>query len=107
MAQSINFTVMHGLTQSMAFGRVVRYLSSQNNPNVTPLKTDIDNQAFTIAAKIKLTVLGHEETHTLTFAVQPGQVHVTSDVADSMIEAAEMLVEQGRIQSQLIEALKP
>ena len=60
---------------------------------------------YKLSAKVKVTVLGHEETHTLTFASLPGQFSVTSDFADSMIEAAEMAAEQVTLQSQLTKVL--
>ena len=110
MAQSIHITVAHSLTQSAAFDRVVAALQSQKDKklfgvNVTLLQATLDAENHKLSAKVKVTVLGHEETHTLTFASLPGQFTVTSDFADSMIEAAEMAAEQVALQSQLTKVL--
>ena len=111
MAQSIHITVAHSLTQSAAFDRVVAALQSQKDKklfgvNVTLLQATLDAENHKLSAKVKVTVLGHDETHTLTFASLPGQFTVTSDFADSMIEAAEMAAEQVTLQRQLAEVLR-
>jgi len=109
LSQSINIAIPHSLTQSVAFDRVVAWLQSQNGKQtfvkVTPDETHVYHKQYKLVAKVDISVLGHDETHTLTFASLPGQFTVTSDFADSMIEAAEMAAEQVTLQSQLTKVL--
>ncbi len=111
MTQSIHITIPHSLPQAVAFDRVLSWLNAQSGKpqsfaTVTPLETTVYHNQFKLFTKITLTVLGHEETHTLTFAAEPSTFRVTSDFSDSMIEAGEMAIEQMQLQKQLTEVLK-
>ncbi len=108
--RSINVTQPHSLTQQAAWDRVLATLQAQKDkPSLATVKVshvDLDLEQYRLIAKVSITVLGHVESHTLTFAVEAAQVRVTSDQPDNMIEAGEMLVEERELKAMLEEALK-
>lgn len=106
----IDITVQHTLSQEIAFQRVMAALSDQKDGgsfvSVKPGKVTVDFPAFKATAEITITIMGHSESHTLTFASEPGHVHVTSDPADNLIERGEFVAEAAQLKTMLAEALK-
>lgn len=106
----INVVVPHTLSREIAFQRVLTRLGDQKDGgsfvSVKPGKVTVDFPALKATAELTITLLGHAESHTLTFASEPGQVHVTSDPADSLIERGEFVAEAAQLKAMLGEALK-
>lgn len=109
---AINLTVRHTRSREDAFERVLKCLQSQKDAptfaafTVKPLETLVYHDQFKLVTKICITILGREETHTLTFQVNSSDVRVTSDEPDNIVERGIFWGESGRLQTMLADALK-
>lgn len=109
-ATTISLTVPHSHGDS-AWERMLGCLQSMKNSPQWGVKVDVsearvnfDRRTLQVDIRITVPVWG-EEKHTLTFTVNSTNVTVTSDQADSRIEAGIFAVEESKLKAMLEKAL--
>ena len=103
--RTIDVSVPHTLGVATAWGRVIRWLSSNTNtPGIKPLKTDINHARH----RIELSVEAYDYIVSATVTVTDSRVDVISSAIDGMfpLVVAGAGIAETRITSQLTEALR-